>query len=139
MPWFEFESRTFLWFYHYLSCVENHVCFVSWCIGDRCDMMSSHDDLGKSRRLSAGGREWSNISQVLSGRMIERLGDAVCGTMHKEMGSASFLVWPQNHDRRFPGLGLKTGNSYLVIWVSKSPRRFLGLNLKTKLAMVCRL
>jgi hypothetical protein len=26
MPWFEFESRTFLWFHYYLSFVENHVC-----------------------------------------------------------------------------------------------------------------
>jgi hypothetical protein len=31
-----------------------------------------------------------------------------------------FLVDPQNHGRRFPGLGLKTDSSGLVIWASKS-------------------
>jgi hypothetical protein len=39
-----------------------------------------------------------------------------------ETMSVSFLVEPQNQDRRFPSLDLKTGSSDLVIWTSKSPR-----------------
>jgi hypothetical protein len=42
-----------------------------------------------------------------------------------------FLVWPQNQERRFPDLGLKTDSCGLVICASKLPRRFLGLSLKT--------
>jgi hypothetical protein len=43
---------------------------------------------------------------------------AVC-TMHKETRNVSFLIWLQNQDRRFPSLGLKTGNSGLVTYASK--------------------
>jgi hypothetical protein len=39
---FEFESRIFPWFYA--------IPFVSWCVGDRCDMVDSDEDLGRSRR-----------------------------------------------------------------------------------------
>jgi hypothetical protein len=58
---------------------------------------------------------------------------AVC-TVHVGMRSMSFLVEPQNHGLRFPGLVLKIGSYGLVIWVSKSL-----LSLKTKKAMICRL
>jgi hypothetical protein len=39
MPWFEFESGTFPWFYPttFVSCGESHF-LVLWCTGDRCDM-----------------------------------------------------------------------------------------------------
>jgi hypothetical protein len=60
-------------------------------------------------------------------------------TVHTETRSVGFLVEPQNHGRRFPGVGLKTGSSGLMIWSSISPRRFSSLCLKTKRAMVCRL
>jgi hypothetical protein len=42
-------------------------------------MAGSDEDRGRSRRLGAENRGWSNIGQVLGGRMIERSGDAVCG------------------------------------------------------------
>jgi hypothetical protein len=61
---------------------------------------------------------------------------AVC-TMHEEMRGVSFLVKPQNQDRWFPGLVLKTDSSSLVICASKLLRRFLGLDLKTKQTSVC--
>jgi hypothetical protein len=63
---------------------------------------------------------------------------SVC-TKHKETRNVGFLVWRQNQNRWFPGLGHKTSSFGLVIWASKSPWRFLGLGLKTKLAMVYRL
>jgi hypothetical protein len=63
---------------------------------------------------------------------------AVC-TMHMETRSASFLVEPQNQDRLFPDLDLKTGSSALMIWASKSLWWFLGVDLKTKRSSVCRL
>jgi hypothetical protein len=49
------------------------------------------------------------------------------------------MVEPQNHGRRFFGLGLKTSSSGLVIYASKSSRRFLDLGIKTKRTSVCRL
>jgi hypothetical protein len=63
---------------------------------------------------------------------------AVC-TVHMETRSACFMVEPQNHGRRFFGLGLKTSSSGLVIYASKSSRRFLDLGIKTKQTSVCRL
>jgi hypothetical protein len=50
-----------------------------------------------------------------------------------------FVVWPQNHSLRFPGLCFKINSYGLVIWPTKPPQQFLGLGLKTKWAMVCRL
>jgi hypothetical protein len=41
-------------------------------------MMGSDEDRGRSRRLGAEDRGWSSTGRVLSGRMIERSGDAVC-------------------------------------------------------------
>jgi hypothetical protein len=45
-------------------------------------MAGSDEDRGMSRRLGAEDRGWSSTGQVLSGRMIERSGDAVCGLHH---------------------------------------------------------
>jgi hypothetical protein len=71
--------------------------------------------------------------------------------VHKEVRSAGFLVWPQNHGQwflpvwpeisgfGFSSLSLKTDSYSLVIWASKSPQRFLSLGLKTKCTMVYRL
>jgi hypothetical protein len=42
-------------------------------------MAGSDDDLGKSRRPSTEDPGWSSTGQVLSGWMIGRSGDAVCG------------------------------------------------------------
>jgi hypothetical protein len=52
---------------------------VSWCVGDRCDMVGSDDDRGRSRRPVAEDQRWSSIYQILGGRTIRRSGDAVCG------------------------------------------------------------
>jgi hypothetical protein len=60
------------------SCGESCL-LVSWCAGDRCDMVSSDEDHGRSRRPSAEDRGWSSTGRVLGGRMIERSGDAMCG------------------------------------------------------------
>jgi hypothetical protein len=125
-------------------------------------MAGSDEDRGRSRRLGTEGPRWSSIGQVLSGRTIERLGDAVCG-LHRAQGDEEFrfldlaskprstvspgltskpvamvfMVWSQNHLLKFPGLGLKTGSCGLVTWPTKSPRRFLSLCLKTKWEEVC--
>jgi hypothetical protein len=74
---FEFESKIFPWFYA--------IPFVSWCVGDRCDMVGSDEDLGRSRRPGVEDRGWSTTGQVLGDRTIERLGDAVCG-LHRAHG-----------------------------------------------------
>jgi hypothetical protein len=41
-------------------------------------MVGSDEDRGRSMRLGAEDWGWSSIGRVLSGRMIERSGDAVC-------------------------------------------------------------
>jgi hypothetical protein len=60
-----------------ILCGESHL-LVSWCVGDRCDMAGSNEDLGRSRRPGAEDRRWSSTGQVLGGRTIGRLGDTVC-------------------------------------------------------------
>jgi hypothetical protein len=52
---------------------------VLWCAGSRCDMAGSDEDRGRSRRPDTEDRRWSSIGWVLSGRTIERSGEAVCG------------------------------------------------------------
>jgi hypothetical protein len=42
-------------------------------------MVGNDENCGRSRRPGADDREWSSTSRVLSGRMIKRSGDAVCG------------------------------------------------------------
>jgi hypothetical protein len=64
--------------YYLCSCRESHL-LVLWCVCDKCDMMDSDEDLGRSRRPSAEDQIWSSTSWVLGGRMIGRSGDAVCG------------------------------------------------------------
>jgi hypothetical protein len=82
MSRFEFEFGTFLWFYAitfiFCSCGESCL-LVSWCVGDRCDMVGSDEDRGRSRRPDAENRGWSSIGRVLGGQRIGRLGDIVCG------------------------------------------------------------
>jgi hypothetical protein len=58
--------------------------FVSWCVGDRCDMMGNNEDLGRSRRPGAEDQRWSSIGQILGGRTIGRSGDAVCDLYHAQ-------------------------------------------------------
>jgi hypothetical protein len=55
---------------------------VSWCVGDRCDMVGSDEDHSRSRRPNAEDQRWPSIGRVLDGRMIERSGDVVC-SLHR--------------------------------------------------------
>jgi hypothetical protein len=60
-------------------------------------MVGSDEDRDRSRRLGVEDWGWSSRSQVLSGRMIERSGDAVCG-LHRTQG---------DKERGFLGLASK--------------------------------
>jgi hypothetical protein len=71
---------------------------VSCCVGDRCGMVGSDEDRGRSRRLGAEDREWSSTSRILGGCMIERSGDVVCGLRCAQ----------GDEERVFLGFGLKT-------------------------------
>jgi hypothetical protein len=61
----------------YILCGESHF-LVSWCVGDRCDIAGSDEDLGRSSRPGAEDRGWSTTGWVLGGRMIGRSGDTMC-------------------------------------------------------------
>jgi hypothetical protein len=63
---------------------ESHF-LVSSCVCDRCDMAGSDEDCGGSRRLGTEDRGWSSIDRGLDGRMLERLGAALCG-LHRAQG-----------------------------------------------------
>jgi hypothetical protein len=78
---------------------------VSWCVGDRCDMVGSNEDLGRSRRPGAEDRGWSSTGRVLGGWMIRR-SCKVC-TVHKEVTSTGFLFAHQNQDQRVSQFGLQ--------------------------------
>jgi hypothetical protein len=56
-----------------------------WCVGDRCDMVGSDEDRGRSRRPGAEHRGWSSTGRVLGGQTIERSGDAVY-SLHRAQG-----------------------------------------------------
>jgi hypothetical protein len=58
---------------------------VSWCAGDRCDMVGSDKDHGRSRRPGAKDQGWSSTGRVLGGQTVERSGDTVCG-LHRARG-----------------------------------------------------
>jgi hypothetical protein len=45
-------------------------------------MTGSDEDRGRSRRLDAKDRGWSDIGHVRGGQMIEWSVDAVCGLHH---------------------------------------------------------
>jgi hypothetical protein len=48
-------------------------------------MLGSNEDRGRSRRIGAEDRGWSNTGWVLGGWMIERSGDAMCD-LHRARG-----------------------------------------------------
>jgi hypothetical protein len=81
-----------------LSILCGEMCLlVSWCVGDRCDMAGNDEDRGRSKRHDVEDRGWSSTGQVLSGQMVKRSGDVVCG-LYRAQGDEQhgFLVWPQN-------------------------------------------
>jgi hypothetical protein len=78
LPWFEFVSGKFPWFYLcYLSRVENRVCLsrgvqvtgATWQVVTRI-MAGSDKDHGRSRRPGVEDRGWSSTGRVLGGRTV---------------------------------------------------------------------
>jgi hypothetical protein len=109
-------------------------------------MVGNNEDQGRSRRLGAEDRGWSSTGRVLSGRMIERLGDAVCA-LHRAQGDEEhgFLglaskprstVSPDLASKPVatvsPGLASKPVATVLVIWPQNHSLMFPGLGLKTR-------
>jgi hypothetical protein len=58
---------------------------ILWCAGDRCDTAGSDEDCGRSKKPTVEDRGWPSTGQVLSGRTIGRLRDAVC-SLHRGQG-----------------------------------------------------
>jgi hypothetical protein len=83
---------------------------------------------------------WSSIDQVLSGRMIERLGDAVCGLHRAEgdeerwfldLASKSRLTFSLSLASKLvamvsPGLASKHVATVLVVWPQNHSLGFPG-------------
>jgi hypothetical protein len=77
---FEFKFRTVSVVLLHLSCSCGESCLlISWCAGDRCGMVDSDKDCGRSMRPSVKDRRWLHTGWVLGDRTIERSSDAVCG------------------------------------------------------------
>jgi hypothetical protein len=110
MSRFYFKSGTFRWFYPIILvlCGESQL-LVSWCVGDKCDMAGSNEDLGRSRRPGAEDWGWSSIGQVLGGQTIGMSGDAVCG-LYRAQG---------DEGREFLGLTSKPRSTGFPVWASK--------------------
>jgi hypothetical protein len=126
LPRFEFEFRTFWSFYLYPCSCRESCLLVSWCVGGRCDMVGSDEDHDRSRRPGAEDRRWWSTGQVLGGQTIGGRVTlcAVC-TVHKEMRSTGFLVWPQNQGWWFvSGLTSKPLRRFLPVWSQNQSRRF---------------
>jgi hypothetical protein len=96
-------------FYLYLSSCEESCLLVSWCVGDRCNMADSDEDLGRSRRPGVEDRGWSSTGRVLDGRTIGRSGDTVCG-LHRAQG---------DEERRFLGWASKPRSTGFSVRASK--------------------
>jgi hypothetical protein len=64
-------------FFIFVSFGESCLLF-SWCAGGRCDMTCSDKDRGRSRKPGAEDRG-GHTGRILSDRVIERSGGAVCG------------------------------------------------------------
>jgi hypothetical protein len=107
---------------HYpaILCGESRL-LISWCAGDRCDMVGSYEDHGRSRRRDAEDREWSSTGRVLGGQMIERSGDAMCGLYRtqgdEECEFLSLALKPRSMICQW--FGLKTSGTSFPFWTSK--------------------
>jgi hypothetical protein len=91
-----------------ILCGESYL-LVSWCASDRCSMVGSDEDHGRSRKLGAKVRGWSSTGRVLSDQMIERSGDTVCD-LHRAQGD-------EKHE--FLGLASQQRSTIFSIWTSK--------------------
>jgi hypothetical protein len=124
LPWFEFKSRKFRWFYP-IICVmwRNTFGCETWCRGPG----------------------WSNTGQVLGGQTIEWWGDAVCSLHraqgdeeHEFLGSASK---PRSAKPKWTGSQFYASKWQIRLGdlATKSPLRFLSLCLKIKWVTVYQL
>jgi hypothetical protein len=58
---FEFESEIVLFYFSFTFISFKESCLlVSWCADDRCGIMYSDEDRGRSRRPGAEDRGWSH-------------------------------------------------------------------------------
>jgi hypothetical protein len=69
--------------FSFVSVGESRLLF-SWCAGDRCGMLCSDEDRGRSRRPDAENRGGCT-ARILGGRMIERSGGTMRG-LHRARG-----------------------------------------------------
>jgi hypothetical protein len=104
----------------FVSCGESCL-LVSWCASDRCDMVGSDENHGRSRRPGAEDRGWSSVGRVLGGRMIEKSGNAVCG-LHRSQGdeecrSLGLAFKPRS--TVYQWFGLKTTRSGFPVQATK--------------------
>jgi hypothetical protein len=84
-------KRFVCFIFSFVLCGESRL-LLSWCAGDRYGMVCNDEHHDRSRTLGAEDREWSSIGWKLSGRTIERSGDAVCGLYHaRGDGKSEFL------------------------------------------------
>jgi hypothetical protein len=94
---------------------------ISWCAGDRCDMVGSDEDHDRGRRPSAEDLGWSSTGRLLGGRMIKRSGDAVSDLYHaygdEECGFLGLASKPRSTVYQWFGLKI-TGSSFSV-WATK--------------------
>jgi hypothetical protein len=84
-------------------------------------LTGNDENHGRSRRHGAKNRRWSDTSRVLSGRMIERSGDAVC-SLHRAQGDGERIFLDLSSKPRLrvlTGLDSKSVTTYFSIWASK--------------------
>jgi hypothetical protein len=122
-----FGSFTFISVSFRESCL-----LVSWCAGDRCGMVCSNEDRGRSRRPIAEDQGWSHGSDT------RWSGDREVGWRYMWFTPCTWRrearvfwlslkikvdglsgVWPQNYWDDFSQFGLKTGGSDFLVWTSK--------------------
>jgi hypothetical protein len=94
---------------------------VSWCASDKCNITDNDEDHGMSRRPGAEDWEWSSTDRVLSGRTIERLGDAMCDLHHAQGDEECMFLGLTSKPRSTVSSGLtsKSVASGFSVWVSK--------------------
>jgi hypothetical protein len=101
---FEFESMKFWWLYPItlLSCVENHIYLshgvqVTGAIWRAA--MSIVVGVGDLVQRTRNGQ--AQVRYAIAKQLRGRVTLYAVFTVHNETRSASFLLWPQNQDRRF--------------------------------------
>jgi hypothetical protein len=128
-----------------ILCGESRL-LVSWCASERCDMAGSNEDHSRSRTPIEEDRGWSStVGYSVAGRSGGRVTLYVICTMHKEMRSSDFLVWPQNQGQRFlpvwpqnrllrvSQFGPQNHRDGFLVWASKpSGLRFVGCTTKSQ-------